>query len=671
VAGVNREILARRVWKLEVSEYIVLIMVLAYSVVFSYYSIMKHYSFRTYAWDLGILVQSISSATKGKLFTNNVELYYSPTGSFFGIHFAPILFIVVPFFYLIQKVETLLVIQSIILALGAIPIYLIAKHCLQHRLSALLVSAAYLLNPSLQGINWYEFHTLAFFPLFILSATYFLKKRKFLVYVLFIILALMTMEQTTYFIALYVIYSAWEVKKELKELFSSRRPKLGPFIPFITFLIVLIWILISSNIIHILNPNPTQELKAIGNYKILEVNDPAEIPLKAITDLQLTLKAIQFDLPRKIFYIIVTLTPSCFLAFLSPLALLPSFLWFTLSILSNWPPYYQLGFQYSTFTLPFVSIATIETIQNLPGSINEKSLKKVFTRISILSLIIGLILSIFASPLSFIQKPGDFRYFRDYGISTPSSLDNKVMEILEVLPKDALIITTPTIFPHISTHTNAYVIPPENSPSPRLFKSNLRFLQSLKYDYIFFNYFWDKRESDLIYYNFIKGGTKYSLFVMGPGLELYKREYNGPSTKLAIRFSSKELISGNSVVVHDPSSESGKVIMLKESPIADRDAWYGPYITLTPGNYTANFRIKVDNLPEGKVIKLDVWSNSLGMRIASYEVNSRNFTKPFVWHTFSIHFNINERIADMEFRGLEVASNVTICLDYIDVVPES
>lgn len=667
----NREVLARRVWKLEVSEYIVLIMVLAYSVVFSYYSIMKHYSFRTGAWDLGILVQSISTATKGELFTNNVELYYSPTGSHFGVHYSPILFVVVPFFYFMQKVETVLIIQSIILALGAIPLYLISKDCLEDRLSALLLSIAYLMNPSLHGINWYDFHTQAFFPFFILSATYFLKKRKFLLYILFIIIALTTMEQAAYVITLYVIYSGWEVKKDLKELFSSRRPQLAPFIPFITFLIVLMWILISSSIIHSINPNPPQELKAIGNYKILEIDAIADIPLKAIMNPLLTLNAIRFDLTSKLFYIILTLAPSCFLAFLSPIALLPSFLWFTLSILSNWPPYYQLGFQYSAFTLPFVSIATIEAIQNLPSSINEKSLKKVFTRISILSLIIGLILSIFASPLSFIQMPGDFRYFRDYGISYPSSLDKKVMEVLKAIPKDSVIITTPTVFPHISTYTNAYVMPPENSPSTRLFEGNLRYLQSINYDYIFFNYYWDKKEASFTYNSFIKGENKYGLFVKGPGLELYKREYNGSPTLVDIRFAHNELFLGDAIVVDDPSSESGKVIKLKASPRTGRYAWYGPYITLTPGDYTVNFRIKVDNLPNGKVVKLNIWSNALRSSVASYNVYDKDFSKPFIWHTFSIVFTITERTAEVEFRGLEVASDVTIWLDYVEVVPES
>jgi uncharacterized membrane protein len=104
--------LSRKLWKFEVAEYMILLMVVIYTVIFSYFTIMVHYSFRTFAWDLGIFTQSMASATKGQLFVNNVELYYTPTGSYFGIHFAPILFTIIPIFSLLPTAETLLVIQS-------------------------------------------------------------------------------------------------------------------------------------------------------------------------------------------------------------------------------------------------------------------------------------------------------------------------------------------------------------------------------------------------------------------------------------------------------------------------------------------------------------------------------------------------------------------------------
>jgi hypothetical protein len=163
------------------------------------------------------------------------------------------------------------------------------------------------------------------------------------------------------------------------------------------------------------------------------------------------------------------------------------------------------------------------------------------------------------------------------------------------------------------------------------------------------------------------------LFIRGPGLELYKRGYNDPPTDLAVRFSYKELTIGDSVIAKDPSSESGDTIVLGSSPIAGKYALYGPYVTLTPGNYTANFKIKVDNVPGGKVLKLDVFSNALSIgrqTIASYDVYGKDFTKPLAWQTFSIAFSITNRTPQVEFRGLEAASNLTIWLDYVEVIPK-
>lgn len=670
----NREILGKRIWHVEVSEWILLFMVVLYSAVFSYYTIMKHYSFRSYAWDLGLMTQSVASAARGGLFTNNAELYYSPTGSFFGVHFSPILFLVVPFFYLVPRVETLLVIQAVVLALGAIPIFLIAKYSLDHRLSGLILSAAYLLNPLLQSVNWYDFHTQAFFPFFILASTYSLKTRKLPLFFLFLVVALTTMEQSSYLLVLYAVYCGWELRKELRELIFSKKLSLYSFVPLIVFLVVVAWILASSTIMQIINPNPPSELKALGNFGILGVNSIAEIPIKAFLNPELALKAINYDLPWKILYVLLTFAPSAFLAVLSPFALLPSLLWLSLSVLSNYPPYYQLGFQYTAFTLPFVSIASLETIRGLSGSISGESLKKLCVKLSLVILIVGVFLSALASPLSLIQKPGYFGYFRDYGISFPSSLDSRVEQLLNAIPKDSRIITTASVFPHISTYPNAFVLPPLNSPSPRLYSGDLEYLKGINYDYVLLTYFWDKTEVDLLYDNFVASDGAYGLYIKGPGLELYKRGYNDPPTDLALKFSYKELTIGDSVITRDLSSESGDTIMLPSSPIAGRYAWYGPYMTLRPGNYTANFRIKLDNLPGGKVIKFDIFSSYLpstqGQTIASYDVYGKDFTKALAWQTFSITFSITKRTPQVEFRGLEAASNVSLWLDYVEVVPK-
>ena len=664
----------KKICKLEIPDLIILMIIIIYSIVFSYYTITRHYSFRSNAWDLGILVQSIASTVKGRFFTNNVELYYSPNGSYFGIHFAPVLFLIVPFFYIVQTVETILVLQSIVLALGAIPVYFIALYTFKDKPSALFLSASYLLNPLLQGINWYDFHTQAFFPLFILSATYFLKRGKPVAYIFFITLTLSTLEQATYFVISYIPYCLYIKMREIK--YSKKidyiRENLQKFLlPLTTLIIVIIWYMLSSKIKHIINPNPPHEIKATSGFKYLDISDPIEIPSKAISNPELALKAFQYEIFKKIFYILITFAPTCFLALISPIASLPAFLWLFLASLSNWGPYYSLGFQYTAFTLPFIYIATIDSIQTIYlKGFNENQSKGTIRKISAIILMIGVILSMFLSPLSPIHKVRDYEYFRDYGISIPSTMNEQVRKIISELPKESSILTTSTIFPHLSTNLNAYTIPPINHPSPRLFRSYIEYLKNnIKFDYILITSFWNKPESEFIYREFIEYSNDYGLFIEAPGLQLYQKGYKGLPEKISIKFTYGELYLTESIITDDPTSETGKIIMLKASSISGRTAWYGPYITLLPGNYTVKFRIKFDSIGEGRIIELDIYSKYKG-KIASYNVYSEDISKPLIWYTFSISFEITERISDVEFRGLNVKNDVTICLDYIEVIPK-
>lgn len=665
----DKRFLAKKFLRLEGAEWLLALLITLYSAVFSHYLIMKFYSFRVGAWDLGILVQSIASASKGQLFKNNVELYYCPAGSYFGVHFSPILFILVPFFSIIPKVETILIMHTIILALGCIPVYLLAKHSFKNRTTALMFSFIYLLNPSLQGIIWYDITPQTFFPVLILSATYFLKKRKPIQFFIFLTLTLMTLEQASFFILIYTFYVAWELRTELKKTFDPAC-KYYWCLPLFSFILAVFWIFFSSSVKNIINPNPPEELFATENFRVLGVNNIIEIPAKILTDPYSLIEALHYDLSYKLFYILMTLAPTCFLCLLSPIALLPAFLWFFLAILSNWPPYYYIGFQYPAFTLPFIMIATIESLRGFSNGSNSQSYGLTKKMLAVM-ICLSLVISIFASPLSPLQKPGDFTNFRDYGITYPSSLDFTVMEVLKSLPPDAAIMTTTMIFPHLVTNTGTYIIPPIDIPSKRLYNNVISYLSKLKFDYIVIvYYYWDKPDANVLYNMFVGKNGEYGLYIYAPGLEVYKRHYRGDPQLLNARFSYKELSTWGKVV-DDPTSESGKVIKFTSS-IRGLHAWYGPYTCLLPGDYIAKFKIKVDSLQaDGEIMKLEIWSNYLQRTIASYEIYGKDFSKTLTWHTFTLQFTLPARAADIEFRGLKVAENVTVWLDYVEVSPIS
>jgi len=95
---------------------------------FSVLTIFRFYAFRTRAWDLGIFTQSFwTTAYAGKFLYHTCELFINPSGVFFGVHFSPILFFVLPFYWAIPRPETLLVLQSFAIGSAAIPIYKLAK----------------------------------------------------------------------------------------------------------------------------------------------------------------------------------------------------------------------------------------------------------------------------------------------------------------------------------------------------------------------------------------------------------------------------------------------------------------------------------------------------------------------------------------------------------------
>ncbi|MCJ7469449.1 DUF2079 domain-containing protein, partial [Candidatus Bathyarchaeota archaeon] len=91
--------LTLKTFKIELSWFLVGLAIGVYTLTFSYFTIMKHYEFRSYAWDLGIFNQSFwTTLYEGRFFYNNVELLVNPSGSFFGIHFSPILFLILPIY---------------------------------------------------------------------------------------------------------------------------------------------------------------------------------------------------------------------------------------------------------------------------------------------------------------------------------------------------------------------------------------------------------------------------------------------------------------------------------------------------------------------------------------------------------------------------------------------
>ena len=199
---------SQKIFRRDLSEIIVFLSIICYTAVFSYYTIFKYYSFNAYAWDLGIFNQSLwTTLHTDKFLFSTVELFINPTGCFFGTHFSPILFLVLPVYYLYSSPETLLVLQSFILALGAVPLYFFTKDALNKKTLAVAFSLAYLLYPPLHGVNSFDFHVQAFLPVLFFCLMYYLGKEKWPHYFFFLFMSLFVAENVPVIMIFMILYT--------------------------------------------------------------------------------------------------------------------------------------------------------------------------------------------------------------------------------------------------------------------------------------------------------------------------------------------------------------------------------------------------------------------------------------------------------------------------------
>jgi uncharacterized membrane protein len=96
--------------------------------------------------------------------------------SYFGDHFSPVYILLLPAYALVPRPQTLLVIQTLFLALGVWPLYLLARLKLDAGFQRLVWALVYFLFLPVAFINLYDFHEMALSVLPLGFAIYFLER---------------------------------------------------------------------------------------------------------------------------------------------------------------------------------------------------------------------------------------------------------------------------------------------------------------------------------------------------------------------------------------------------------------------------------------------------------------------------------------------------------------
>lgn len=148
-----------------------------------------HRGLGTFAYDVGLYDQGVWLVSRGQ------APFVTLMGrNMFGDHASLILLLLVPLYWVIPGTATLLVVQAIVIAAGAIPIYLFTRKVLAHPMMGLGAAFLWLANPAVNGTGMENFHPDSFLGLFIPLAIYALYEKKWNLYWLSVVGALLVKE---------------------------------------------------------------------------------------------------------------------------------------------------------------------------------------------------------------------------------------------------------------------------------------------------------------------------------------------------------------------------------------------------------------------------------------------------------------------------------------------
>jgi uncharacterized membrane protein len=171
----------------------------AYAAGFASLSILRHRAFNTGRYDLGNMVQTVWNTAHGHFLqmTSGDGIQISRLAA----HFDPILAAFAPLWWIWPSPEMLLVVQALAVALGALPVFWLARKHLGSERAGLGLALVYLLYPATQWLTLNEFHPVALACPFLLFAFWYLDEDRLLPFAIFAVLAATTKEEIGFVVA--------------------------------------------------------------------------------------------------------------------------------------------------------------------------------------------------------------------------------------------------------------------------------------------------------------------------------------------------------------------------------------------------------------------------------------------------------------------------------------
>ncbi len=411
--------------------WLVAIGVVLFAGVFGMLGVQNHQNFGTWSYDMGIYDQAFWLVSRGESFITVRGL------DFWGHHVNLIVIAFVPFYWLGAGPAFLYVAQACVLALGACPVYLIARDKFRTEWMGLLFAVVYLMYAPVQWISWAMFHPEALVITPMLFAWWFATKQRWRWFFAMILLALSTREDT----ALAVIMMALVLLVYLRGAEDQRRVRI---VCGSTFLLGVVWYLVCTRVVLIYFNDGKEPFYITYFYGSYGDSMPEVVRSIVTRPDRVVSDSVQHD--RLVFYKQM-MWPVGWLAVLNPLALLIALPQVLASVIGSSPYARMIKYQYTSIMIAPVMIASIHGAY-------------VLWRYRVAQVLMPVWLAGCCYVSNIAWAPSPIANPANYAVwSTPNARHQSLRAAIAYIPDNASVTATFQLVPHLSHRREIYEWP--------------------------------------------------------------------------------------------------------------------------------------------------------------------------------------------------------------------
>jgi uncharacterized membrane protein len=613
-------------------------------------------------WDLGSFMEQIWRFTQPQ--------FLSPT-AYLGLAIDQPFQVILSPLSLPNSYPLILSIQSVALGASAIPLYFIARQVLSSRPVSLLISLSYLVYSPMAGVSWFDAHFVAFFiPLFLFGYALYLRNH------LKTSLVLLVVASTTEYPAVLfvVLFSMTLVAQGIIESRLLHRTWNRANRRFAVLLLCATVAFFSYQFLY------------LGGFNI-----PSAWSAFATTSHVPTQSASTISLDSRVFVAVLLLAPLLFLPLFSLRWLIMTVPFLVLVFSTT---YFGLTYpyifqdQYSAVFVPFAFLGVIYSLSFLARSPNSAptsspaerpahSSRNPFGRgrdarpfvLAISIFVVSLLFSTAYQPYGPYNSETGVNYNVPANTLENLTYFNAVQTAISLVPKDTPYVLfqndMPTALPrplsyyqtplvsgidgwlnvtNYDAQQNAF---PLETPTGLVVSAQIDYLVDAPYSWGFNEQGTAPNNSMYGFARTLYESGRYGVLGEIAGNLVLERGYDMPPKAFQPYTAS---ISASSMWTISPSRASGeKVISL--SNLSASAAWDGPFITLSPGWYSANFSLMTTNNAPSNEITLFARANNGTPFFAAANISGADFSQTDQWKTFELKFYVNDSYEAVAFPG--------------------